>query len=157
MSGMIDVPPQTAAARDDRLLLRIDADVFDRRQVDDEPVVDDAQPAGIVAAATDGQQHLLLAGESHGGHDVGYVGTASDQARPPVDHAVVDLANRVVVRRLRIDQLSPKSCPQSIHCCLSHHHVSPSRLRPAPEQQNTISHLLDEGPAFFCGSSAAFT
>ena len=95
--GMVDVAPQRAAAGEHGVLLRVDADVPHRRQIDDQAVVAHAQAAGVVAAAADRHQQLVLAAEVHRRDDVGDVGAAGDQARPPVDHPVVDLAGLVVL------------------------------------------------------------
>ena len=48
---------------------------------------------------------LLLAGEVHGGDDVGDVGASRDEAGPAVDHRVVDLASLVVLRVAGLDEL----------------------------------------------------
>ena len=79
------------------------------RQVDDEAVVAAAEPGTVVAAAADGEQQALLAGEVHGGDDVGRVDRARDEARALVDHAVVERANGVVVRVGRADEPAAKS------------------------------------------------
>ena len=75
----------------------IHAHALHHRQVDDQPVVAAAEPGAVVAAAADGEQQALLAGEVHGGDDVGDVDAARDEPRPLVDHAVVEGARGVVV------------------------------------------------------------
>ena len=52
---------------------RIDPHALHWREVDDEPVVAAAESGTVVAAAADGEQQTLLAGELHGGDDVGRV------------------------------------------------------------------------------------
>ena len=61
---VIDVAPQRAAAGEHRLLLRIDAHVSHRRQIDHQPVVADAEAAGVVAAAADRDEQLVARGRS---------------------------------------------------------------------------------------------
>jgi uncharacterized protein (DUF433 family) len=49
-----------------------------------------------VAAATDGDEELLLAREPEGRDDVVGVGRPDDEGRPPIDHAVPDGTRCVV-------------------------------------------------------------
>ena len=62
-----------------------------------------------MTAAADGEQQALLAGEVHGGDDVGRVDGARDEARTLVDHAVVERTNGVVVRIGLADEPAAKS------------------------------------------------
>ena len=68
------------------------------RQVDDQPVVDAAEPGTVVAAAADGDRQLVVAPEVDRRDHVADVGAARDQQRPLVDHGVVERAGLVIVR-----------------------------------------------------------
>ena len=87
----------------------VDPHALHHRQIDDEAVVAAAEPGTVVTAAADGEQQALLAGEVHGGDDVGRVDGARDQARALVDHAVVERTNGVVVRVGLADEPAAKS------------------------------------------------
>src|SRR5918993_426741 len=76
-------------------------------------VVGHAQaPAAVVPAATDRQEHVVLAGEAHAADGVGHVGAARYQARALVDHAVVALAGFVIPRITGLDELPAQGRPE---------------------------------------------
>src|SRR5207302_11393889 len=81
-----------------RALDGIDPDTFHRRQIDHQAALAYGIAGDVVAAALDRHQYAVGAGEAHRRHDVGDPGTAGDQRRTPVDHAVPDYARRVVAR-----------------------------------------------------------
>ena len=66
------------------------------------------RPGAVVAAAADGQQQAVVAGEADRRRDVVGVGAAGDQRRPLVDHGVVDRARLVVVGVAGPDQPAPE-------------------------------------------------
>src|SRR4029453_2285677 len=70
VGGVIDIAPCATAFNANGFRARVDANTLHPRQLNHEAVVDTAEPAGIVAATLDGEQHLLLAREVHGGDDV---------------------------------------------------------------------------------------
>ena len=113
VSGMIDVAPERSATNQDRLLLRIDTDVPHRRQIDHQAVVADAKADGVVAAAANRHDQLLLAREVHCGLHVCDVGAFRDQPGPAIDHSVVDLACLVVLRIARRDELAAQRTLES--------------------------------------------
>ena len=102
----IDFAPGAAAADPDGAGLRIDLDVLQRREVDDDAVVARSQAGAVVAAAADGQEQVVVACERDGHGDVVRTRALRDQRRPLVDHRVVDLARLVVVGVLGPDQPS---------------------------------------------------
>ena len=65
-------------------------------QVDHEAVVAAAKPGAVVAAAADRDEKAMFAPEVHGGDHVGDIDAARNQARPLVDHPVVERARLVV-------------------------------------------------------------
>lgn len=85
---------------------RVDGDVTHERQVEHQTAIAGAQPSSAVAAAADGEEQILLAGEAHRGDHVGDAGTAGDQRRVFVDHAVVDASSNVVAEIPGLDQLT---------------------------------------------------
>ncbi len=107
--GVIDIAPCAAAFDAHGLRHRVDANTLHPRQLDHQAVVDAAEAAGVVTAALDGEQHLLLACEVHGGDDVGDISHARDEARLLVDHRVVDLAGFLVTGVGRLDQFAAQT------------------------------------------------
>ena len=77
-----------------------------------------------MAAAANRQQHLLVAGEIHGGDHVGDVGAPGDQPRAPIDHPVVDLAGLVVSSITWLNDLAAKTRLESCDRRLVHHGAS---------------------------------
>ena len=67
-----------------------------RREVDHEAVVAQGVAGHGVASAPHRRRKLLLAGEPHGGDDVGHARTTGDERRTAMDVAVPDLAGLVV-------------------------------------------------------------
>src|SRR3974390_1695004 len=76
-----------------------------------------------MTATTNGQRQLVLAGKFYCGNDVPGIGTASNQARLPVNHGVVDLSHRIVARVVRLDELSAKFGFESSNCRFVQHEV----------------------------------
>src|SRR5690606_20680360 len=64
---------------------RVDLDPLHPREVDDERVVDDAEPGDAVPAAADRERQPVGAGERHGRGDVVRVRGADDGGRVAVD------------------------------------------------------------------------
>ena len=100
----VDLAPRAAAADADRPRRRVDVDLLEGGEVDDDAVVARAQPAAVVAAAADRERQLARAGEGDRRGDVVGVGAARDQRGPAVDHRVVDRASGLVGGIARADQ-----------------------------------------------------
>ena len=92
-------------------LHRIYPDAFHGRQVDDQSVVADRLSGNVVATAADRDGQTVLDAELECSHHVGHAGAPGDHRRPFVDHAVVDLAGRLVIRVGGADQRSPRKQP----------------------------------------------
>ncbi len=103
VGGVVDIAGDAAGADSHRSLRRIDSDAFHHRQVDDQTVIDAAQAGPAMAAAAHGNRKLVVAAEIHRRHHVGRVGTARDDERPLVDHAVIELARLLIVRVVAAD------------------------------------------------------
>jgi hypothetical protein len=82
------------------------------REVDHEGTVADGLAGDVVAAAFDGDEQAVLAGELHAMHDVGGVDAAGDERRAAVDHAVPDLAGVAVVAVAGGQQAAPQGLAQ---------------------------------------------
>ena len=104
--GVVEHAPRGAALGARRLRLGIDLHVRHAGQVDHDRVVGGAEARDAVAAPADGQVELVLAREVHGRDHVVGRRAAHDDARPPVDHRVEDLARLVVARVARRDHLA---------------------------------------------------
>ena len=79
----------------------IDPDALHQGQVDHQPAVADAGASEAVGATAHGHQQVVVTGEVDGLDDVGHPSGAGDQARPPVDIAVPDLAGLFIARHRR--------------------------------------------------------
>ena len=86
----VDAAPGGAALHADRPRARIDHDLVHRGQVDDQPVVDGAEPGAVVAATANGDGQPGPPRRVERGLHVGHGAAAGDDRRPPVDHRVVD-------------------------------------------------------------------
>ena len=62
-----------------------------------------------MATATDGGEQIILPSKAHGGDDVGDIGAASDEQRPLVNHAVVELAGLFVLLVAALDEVTPEA------------------------------------------------
>jgi hypothetical protein len=89
------------------------------REIDHDPVVAGREAGDAVAAAADGDQQVVAAGEAHRGRHVAGVGAADDERRAPVVSAVPHLA-RLCVRSVgRGDDLAVDALSQLLHRRLS--------------------------------------
>ena len=92
----VEVSQRRAAANNRCLVLRIDANVADRRQIDHQAVFCDGFARNVMAAAPHGGEDFPLAGELHGLHDIRRIGAAGDQGRAFVDSRGPDGAGFVI-------------------------------------------------------------
>ena len=102
--------PGAAAADAHGARARVDLDAVQEREVEDDAVVDDAQPAAVVAAAAHGEHEAVPAREGDRRRHVVGVRAATDECRVAVDHRVVDAARNVVTRVLGTHELA-RECP----------------------------------------------
>ena len=113
---MVDVTQEGAAGRDRGPRIGIHPHAAHAREVDDEPVVDAAQTAAVVAPAADGDVEALLASEPHRGDHVGDVAAPDDHRRVLVDHRVVQRASVVVVAVSGDEHVAANIAAERIHC-----------------------------------------
>ena len=92
MGRVIDVTLGAAGASPCRPGSGIDTHPLHRRQVNDYPIVDTSKPRPVVASAADGDEEVVVAPEIHRRDHIGHVGTAGNNARPLVDHTVIERA-----------------------------------------------------------------
>ena len=95
---MIDITGDAAGADPRRPLRRVNAHALHQREVDDQPVVDAAEPRPVMAAAADGDRQPVVAAEIDRRNDVSGIGAARDQERALIDHRVIELARFIVFR-----------------------------------------------------------
>ena len=88
----VELAPRDPTLRAHRAPDRIDPDALHQGQVDHQPAVADAGASEAVGATAHGHQQVVVTGEVDGVEDVGHPDGAGDQARPPVDIGVPDLA-----------------------------------------------------------------
>jgi hypothetical protein len=110
--GVVDIRPQRPAVDPHGVRRRVHRRGAHRAQVDDQRVVGDGQPGGLVAAAAHREPEGVFTGEVHGRDDVRGVGDPGDGGRAAVDHAVVDGACLVVGGVLRQGQGSAQGGAQ---------------------------------------------
>jgi hypothetical protein len=96
MRRVIHISPGTTTLNADRTCHGIDANALHRREIDDQAIIAHAKTTGIVAATTHGNEYVVIAGEMDRSDDVGDIGAPHDQAGMPVNHAIIDLAHRLV-------------------------------------------------------------
>ena len=108
----VEVEPCRTAlgAREPRI--GVDRDGTHRREVDHEPVVDDAVPGRVVAASAHRDLQLLCAGEVERRRDVGRTRATRDQRRSAVDQGVVAAPRGVVFRVSRLDDGAGERPPE---------------------------------------------
>ena len=100
---MVHIAPLAARAHQHGARGRIHPHVVDRRQIDHQAVVADAQTGRIVPAAADRNLQTIGLRHPHGGHHIGDIGALGDQPRPAIDHPVIDFPRLLVRRIFRLD------------------------------------------------------
>src|SRR5207237_10568145 len=89
--------------------LAITARIADEREIDDQAIIADSQPSGVVSSTPDGNEEVVLTTEVDRRNDIGHIGTSRDQGGMLVDHAVVDFAGCVVALIIGLDEFSPQA------------------------------------------------
>jgi hypothetical protein len=100
-----------------RLRLGIDADALHRGKVDDQAVVDQGKAGTVVTASSYGDEKIIVPSKMHCGYNIRYVRAASDEERPLVDHAVIDLARLVILGVTGLNQLAAQAALKAIDHC----------------------------------------
>jgi hypothetical protein len=72
-----------------------------------------------VATAAHRDEQIVAAGELDGGDDIGHAGTAGDETRPSVDHAIPDLAGLLVAVLTGVQQVTAQAGPEGFHNALA--------------------------------------
>ena len=103
---MIDVAPDASAADTNGIRGGIDMDVLDAGKIDGQRIVGDAEAAGIVPAAADGDPQSAGSAEFHRRDHIRHVDAFGDEARLLVDHPVVDFAGVLVGGAAGFNQFS---------------------------------------------------
>ena len=109
VGGTVDFTPGAAPADPNGPGPRIDLDLLQQREVDDDPVVAGSQSGAVVATTPDSQEQVVVTGERDGPCDVVRICAPGDERRPLVDHGVVHRPRLVVVGVVRPDQPSPEA------------------------------------------------
>src|SRR5207248_3470741 len=99
-----DLAPRAAAADAHGARLRVDLDVLEQRQVDDDSAVARPEPGAVVAAAADREREAAVAREADRVSDAGGVFGARDERRPAIDHRVVYGARLLVIGVVGADE-----------------------------------------------------
>src|SRR4029450_10452390 len=77
----------------------------------------------VVAPTAHRDEQLMGAGELDGRDDVGHPGTADNERRVPVDHAIPDFADRVVAGVSGTQQLTTYAAPEGLDGAVLKHGV----------------------------------
>jgi len=128
----VDVAEQRARAHARRPRDGVHLDGSLGREVDHDARVAHRVARNVVAPAAHGEGQAVLASEAHRSDDVVAVRAASDERRPPVDHAVPDAPRRVVLPVAGPDQDAGEIAVQRPDGCLIEHGASPSRSPDRP-------------------------
>ena len=94
--SVVHVTPGASAAYTDGSCRGVDVNVLDARQINDETIITNSQPSGVMASASDRYQQVILPGEMNGGDDIRDVSAQSDEPRFAADHRVIHFACFVV-------------------------------------------------------------
>jgi hypothetical protein len=94
---VVELPPSYAGVGASRASGRIDAHGLRPGQIDHQAAIAHGIARDVVPAAADCHEEIVRAGEVNASHHVGRTGAASDQCWSPIDHAIPDLAGRIVI------------------------------------------------------------
>ena len=103
VGGMIDIARRATSINTNGSVRRIDTYALHQRQVDDQSVITAAKARAVVSATANGDEQSVVASELHRADDIGCIDALRDQARPLVDHAVVEAAYFVIRRVVGLD------------------------------------------------------
>ncbi len=120
MGCVIHVTPYASTANAHGFRRRIHVHVLDRREIDDQTIVANPQPSGIVASATNRNFQILLRAEPDRGDYVSHIGALRNQTGLAADHGVIDLARLVVARIGGLNYLTSKLALELQNCFLLH-------------------------------------
>src|SRR5712692_3281798 len=112
MRSVIDIAQGAASSHSNRLRFGIDVGVANRREIDDQRIIPDAEPACVVPPAPDCNNKSVFATKVDGRDNIGAIRAADNYTWVPVDHAVVNLAGAFILFAIRLDQLSPQLGPE---------------------------------------------
>ncbi len=75
MGGVVDVSPGATSPDPHGSRLGIDVRIPDEREIDDQAIIADSQPSGVVSATPDGNEEVVLTTEVDRRNDIGHIGT----------------------------------------------------------------------------------
>ena len=108
MRRVVNIAPGATAANAHGLCRWIDMNILDEGEIDDQAVVTDSQPSGVMSAAANRNPQTVLPAEANGGDHVGHVSALGDQTWFAADHGVIDFARFFIARVGGLDQLAPE-------------------------------------------------
>jgi hypothetical protein len=109
MRCVVDSMPRATAPHPHCPIAGVDTGIVDQRKINYEAIITDAQAACVMSAAPHRNEHSILTAKIDCGEDVRGVGTAHDQARPAVDHAIIYLSCFIVALFARLDELASET------------------------------------------------
>jgi hypothetical protein len=115
---MIHIGPRAACAHEHSARGRIHSHVLDRRQVDDQAVIADAQACGVVPPATDRNPQAVGFCHPNRGDHVGHIGALRDEPWPAIDHPVINFPRLLIRRILGFDNCAPELAAKFGDCLL---------------------------------------
>src|ERR1700677_73761 len=118
--SVVHVTPRGSAAYADGSCRGVDMHVLDARQIDDETIITNSQPSGVMASSSDRYQQVVFPGEMNGGDDIRNVSAQGDEPRFAADHRVIHFARFVVTRVCGFDQLAAELAFESSNGFLVH-------------------------------------
>ena len=123
--GVIHIAARASALGPRRARRRFDPHASHQGKVNDQAAIADPESAGVVPAAANRHQNILLASGVHGGDHICHVHTARDGSRPLVDHAVVNFPGCIIAPVRRSENLTPELRFQLIDGFLHRHSFPP--------------------------------
>jgi hypothetical protein len=114
LGGRVEIEPGRAAVGVGDPGIAVHLDRPHQREVDHEPVVDDAVSGGIVPASPHGHVQPLRTCESERGRDIAGAEATRDHRRPAVDESVEAAARRVVPGVRGADHRPGQRLPQLV-------------------------------------------
>src|ERR1700722_2831828 len=81
VGSVVHVTPRASSADADGSCRGVDMNVLDARQINDEAIITDSQPSGVVASASDRYQRVIFPGKMNGGDDIRNIRAHSNETR----------------------------------------------------------------------------
>ena len=144
----VEVEPGSASLGAGDPSVSVDLDRAQLREIDHEPVLDDAMAGRIVPASAHGDVELVLSGERECGCDILGACAAHDHGRPAIDERVEAAARSVVLRIRGHDHRAGQRLPERAERLVVRTHLTTSHAAPPVSslyRPASISEIIGRG------------